>query len=488
MKSEITLPITELKQALPGIGKLVGKSRSLPVLQSVRVQRDAQGAVTLEATDLDAHVAYQFKDAQPGGAVEVLVPYDALNKVIKGSSESLTLIPDGKDKIRLRYNVGGSPIEQRISCPEAKEWQSAPKITSPLVPLHPQFGATLKDALQCAGDDASRPVLHGAWVDVTDKKAHYIVGTNGRILFAANSFNFDLKQSVIIPNSKFLAWGGFVTDEGCELAVQNPEKGQAIGWVQLRTARWTYTAKQIEGNYPNWKQCVPTVTSKGTTLQLSREAVAQILEVAPQLPGGDDQNRPIRLCINMGELHLEGRGKSDAQWTRVLIAGVTLEGPPITASLNRDLLVQALRYGLNQIHLTTPEDVVLFSNGGRKCVVKLLTPPPAQPSPQPTEAAKPATPSAASLETNPTAERNRMPETTLTPPRRGNLQPTTETVDPLKQALERLDALRDTLKNTVREIGEAMEAIKAAEKEKKASLKEVETVRVTLRSLQKVAI
>ena len=96
MKSEITLPITELKQALPGIGKLVGKSRSLPVLQSVRVQRSAQGAVTLEATDLDANVAYQFKDEQPGDAAEVLVPYDALNKVIKGSSESLTVSPDGK--------------------------------------------------------------------------------------------------------------------------------------------------------------------------------------------------------------------------------------------------------------------------------------------------------------------------------------------------------------------------------------------------------
>ena len=76
----------------------------------------------------------------------------------------------------------------------------------------------------------------------------------------------------------------------------------------------------------------------------------------------------------------------------------------------------------------------------------------------------------------------------LTPPRRGNLEPKTEPVDPLKSALERLDTLRDTMKNIVREIGEAMDAIKLAEKERKTSLKEVENVRSTLRSLQKVAI
>ena len=274
MTQEITLPVAELKQALPGFSKLISKSRTLPVLQSVRVQRDAQGIVTIEGTDLDAHVAYRLKDTQAGKPVEVLVPFDTLTKTAKGSSETLTLIPDGKDKIRLRYHIGNSPVEQRISCLETKEWPPAPRITAPLVALDPHFGATLKEALQCASDDSSRPVLHGACLDVTDPKAHYVVGTNGRVLFAANSFGFDLKQSVIIPASKFLAWNGFLTEDGCQLAVQNdPKDKQQAGWVQLRTPRWTYTARQIEGNYPNWKQAVPALTANGATLKLSPAAI-----------------------------------------------------------------------------------------------------------------------------------------------------------------------------------------------------------------------
>ena len=59
---------------------------------------------------------------------------------------------------------------------------------------------------------------------------------------------------------------------------------------------------------------------------------------------------------------------------------------------------------------------------------------------------------------------------------------------PLKRALERIEALRETLKHTGRELGEVTDALKAAEKEQKASAREVESVRATLRSLQKVAL
>lgn len=505
MTPEITLPVAELKQALPGFSKLVAKSRTFPVLQSVRVQRDAQGIVTIEGTDLETHVAYRLKDAQAGKPVAVLVPFDALTKTAKGSSETLTLIPDGKDKLRLRYHIGNSPVEQRISAPEMKEWPPAPKITALPVTLDPHFGATLKEALQCASDDSSRRVLHGACLDVTDPKAHYVVGTNGRILFAANSFGFDLKQSVIIPASKFLAWNGFLTEEGGQLAVQNDPKDKQLGWVQLRTPRWTYTARQIAGDYPNWKQAVPVLTANGTTLKLSPEAVTQILGVAPQMPGGDNPNRPVRLAVEHGRLQLEGRQTDEAAWTQVLIEGVSVEGPDLKASLNRELLAQALRYGLNQINLETPEDVVLFSQGGRKCVVKLLCapPPPAntaptavpnKPSPQPAEAAASTPPSAEASEPTPTAERNPMPETTLTPPRRGNLQPTVEANhhqapgSPLAAAITQIESAKTALRDVITDLNATLDLLRAAEREKKASFKEVESVRATLRSIQKVAI
>ena len=199
-------------------------------------------------------------------------------------------------------------------------------------------------------------------------------------------------------------------------------------------------------------------------------------------------------------MYLEGRQKDDAAWTQVLIEGVSVEGPDIQASLNRELLSQALRYGLDRMELENPDGVVVFSQGGRKCVVKLLSspPPPAtasqETSPQATEAAVPATPSAGQSESTSTNERNPMPENTLTPPRRGNLQPKVETNhnqtmnSPLASAIAQIEAVKTGLRDVILDVNATLDLLRAAEKEKKTAFKEVESVRATLRSLQKVAI
>jgi hypothetical protein len=488
MTPEITIPVAELKQALPGLSKLVSKSRTLPVLQSVRVQRDVQGNVSIESTDLDAHVTYRLKDTQPGEPAEVLVPLDALTRTAKGSSETLVVIPDGKDKVRLRYHIGNSPVEQRISVVETKDWPLKPTITSPAVPLGPQFGPTLKEALQCASEESNRPVLHGAHVDVSDKQAHYIVGTNGRVLYAANSFCFDLKQSVTIPNLKILGWNGLFAAEGCTLAVTN-EPTQETQWLQLQSGPWTVTARQVAGVFPNWRNAIPAqVIAKGTNLKLSPAAIEQMLRAIPQLPGEDGDNSGVRLRMD-GQLFIESRHRDTKEWTSITVPEATITGDPVTVCLNRHYLAQALRYGLADVHIEDELSPLVFSQGGRRFVVVPLHPDgPTKKQPAKVEAATPPppvtpstpAPAATATETSTQAERKVVTkESKETKP---------EPQEPLKLALDRIESLRETLKNTLRDIGEVMDAVKAAEREKKTSFKEVESVRATLRSLQKVAI
>ena len=88
-------------------------------------------------------------------------------------------------------------------------------------------------------------------------------------------------------------------------------------------------------------------------------------------------------------------------------------------------------------------------------------------------------------------------ETTLTPPRRGNLQPTVEANhnnnngnpgSPLTAAITQIETVKTGLRDVILDLNATLDMLRAAEKEKKTSFKEVETVRATLRSLQKVAI
>ncbi len=71
---EIVLPVMALKEALPGLNKVVSKRSALPVLQHVRLVRDADGKISIQATDLDAFATYTAKEPLPGPAIDMLLP------------------------------------------------------------------------------------------------------------------------------------------------------------------------------------------------------------------------------------------------------------------------------------------------------------------------------------------------------------------------------------------------------------------------------
>ena len=70
-----------------------------------------------------------------------------------------------------------------------------------------------------------------------------------------------------------------------------------------------------------------------------------------------------------------------------------------------------------------------------------------------------------------------LPETTTTPP----AKPT------IRSVIEQIDSIRDTLKATLRQFGDVVDALRVVEKDRKTSNREVEVVREKLRALQGVS-
>jgi DNA polymerase III sliding clamp (beta) subunit (PCNA family) len=113
---EIVLPVMALKEALPGLNKVVSKRSSLPVLQHVRLTRDAQGKISIQATDLDAFATYTVKEPLPGPVVDLLVPLDQLAKTVKTMSSEGTIgfIRDGKDTFGLTADLWQGHVEKEV--------------------------------------------------------------------------------------------------------------------------------------------------------------------------------------------------------------------------------------------------------------------------------------------------------------------------------------------------------------------------------------
>ena len=497
----IELPVSELREALPGLGKLIGRKTTLPVLSAVRVARDNTGLLTLQATDLDSFATFTLKERSEGPVGHVLVPFDRLQKAVKQSNSKIELSMTNKDEVIIRTFWRDTPMEEKVGVPYHDDWPKMPVVDTEAVALENRLRATFKEAMECASEDAARQVINSVYLDVEDKKGHYVVATNGRHLFSANSFAFGFKQSVIIPTRKFLAWNGWWTEGEATLAIKPPTKKEDWPWLQFEADQWTFLTRGCAEPYPKWKNVVPTEDPK-TTIIIPEQAVASVLEVLARLPGHDGYNNSVTLNASRTTLVLSGRDKEQSQPVAMPIVEAQIKGLPVAVALNRAYVMRALRFGLNTLEIQDELTPVVFSAKGKKMIIcplrpggdapaKAATPDqPSTPPPQPAATNTTTPPTETSTQPVQPEERTTMPkQTTTTTNTTTAPAPATEQQEsPLKQLLHQIENIKTTLKAVIADLGMASDMLKKADKEKRLADKEVESIREKVREIQSVTI
>jgi DNA polymerase III sliding clamp (beta) subunit (PCNA family) len=502
---EIELPVNELKTALAGFNKVLVRS-SLPVLGCIRVQPQLEG-VDLQATDLDTHVTFRINTTAPADFAPCLVSITALATVAKSAKERIWLVQEEPMRIKVRHMIGNHPVEQPIETLPIEEWPPIQQVKARPFVVQPEFKQCLRNAMECTSADSSRYVLNGVCLDVTKPDCHCMVATDGRHLFSANTFEFRLSESAIIPNRKFLAWAGFADDGDWLMAADPPVpdkegKTQTPGWVQIQSERWTFRTKTIEGKFPNWRQVVPSPERACTTVKLSEQAVGVILDAIPRMPGADQTNQGIRVEVRSGRLYLQSRPRYTEDCFEIPVPDVTVNGADSWFCLNRTFITKALRFGFAEFHIQDELSPVLFVAPGRTFVAMVLRMDEAAPAQKDTEPAtetstEPDQPVNSPPEEPETkTDQNNMAQanniTTLPAPGRGNLKATnghnSEATSAIKAVVDQVERLKSNLRQVLSDLNDTIDLLRAAEKEKKATLKEVESIRSTLRSLQKVEL
>jgi len=467
----LTFSVSELKLILAGLGKVINRHTTLPGLQHIRIIRDDAGIVSLHANDLDSVLRYEFPQPVAGPVADFLVPFEPLNRILRSSKGQVCLLPEKKSVV-VRTFVGQSPLDQRLEAVSVEEWPAATRFTALPVPFAKVAVQAVRAAMDFASEDSSRLVINSVHLDVTNPEAHYVVGTNGRALFSAKSFKFALKESVTIPTHKFWLWNGLPEVDGA-LTVQPPADKEYVGWLRFQLGPWTFCTKQREGNYPNWRQVVPA--DHKVSLDFSPEAVTAALLAVPQLPDGDAHNKPVRLKVTHDQVLFEGGS------TSIPIPGVSIDGAPMTIGFNREYLLLCFRLGLSTIQLIDDLAPLVFTKEGKRAVVMPLHPNATSPN-TPASEPEPETPPATETPAKPTTKEE---STTMTTTAAAT---TTETEPPIVEALKCVDELREDLKQVLRNLNHTYALLRQLEKEKKATDKEIESVRAKLREIQAVKI
>ena len=491
----ITLPMAELKPALTGLGKLIQKSHGLPVLKTIKIQRTAEGWVSLTATDLDAFATVRLEQPAEGEPFALLVPHEELARTVKtcGKDENILVAPGPKNTGYIQYGLGSQLAEIEFDTLPVIEFPQAPHINAAPMPLPEPLRTSIQQALECSSTDCTRLVLNGICLDVSNAKAHYIVGTDGRHLFSSNSFSLPLKNSLILPNHKFLGWPQFANDGEWQLRIGMAEKEQRIPF-QITSRRWRFFSHPREGNYPNWRQVVPSPGSGTTTIEVDTQTLDALLQTIQRMPCHDVVNGTIGLAVTCGKFHLLGKSTGTADWTRVPIDDAKCTGGEDQVFLNRELLSKALSFGLTRIELIDARSPLRFSNGGRQMIIMPIRADAANAPAKPAPSTAPA--SAAAAPTNPPPQPAEQPkEKTTMPATNGNTtgaKRATETAAADKAALDtalaQIEIVRGDFRNAIAGLNKLGELLKQVQRENKSTEKEIGSVRATLRSLQSVRI
>jgi DNA polymerase III sliding clamp (beta) subunit (PCNA family) len=491
--------MAELKPALIGLGKFIPRAHGLPVLRNIKIERTAEGWVALTATDLDAFATVRLEQPVEGEPLAILVPHEDLARTVKTCTkdENILIAPGDKDTGCIQYGLGSQIAEIQFESLPVAEFPETPRISGEAIPLPDAMRASIHEAMECSSIDPTRLILNGACIDVTNPKAHYVVGTDGHHLFSSNSFSLPLKESLIIPNHKFLEWQVFSADGEWKLKVGTAPKDQPAPF-QITSRRWRFIGRPIEGNFPNWRHVIPAPGTATTTVDLDPEHLDTLLQTIHRMPCHEDRNRTIGISVADRKFHLLGKSTATADWTRVPIDDAKCSGRETTVFLNRELLRKALGFGLTHIELIDEKSPQRFSNGGRQMIIMPVradaSPAPAKPAPTPA----PAPTAAAQPPHNPPPSPAEQPKEETTMPKEANgtthtngAQRSTETKteEPkaaLDTAIAQIEIVRGDFRNAVAGLNKLGDLLKQVQRENKSTDKEIASVRQTLRSLQSV--
>lgn len=527
----ITIPMTELKPALTGLGKVIARRVTLPVIGCVKVDRDEKGQILLTGTNLDLFVTAGIDRSDLGEPASVLVPFRDLVETAKlcGKTDSIVIsvISSEENKsgpsIMLTYPIGSATAERRCDFIPADEFPVISKVAGKTVPISDSVRRSIQEAIGCASDDPTRHVINSAYIDVSDPKCHCVVGTDGSHLYMSNSFKLPLAGSVVLPHHPFLTWKEFGQEQWFLAAdpadppdPQAATPGAATRLFQLSTDHWRLIGRQVDAAYPNWRQVVPGTNDWKTRVELQAESLDEIVRTIDRMPCPDQRWFSIGLEISGARLSLVARnaGSGSDTCTRIAVDSAKVVGRPVRICLNRRFLTKALRLGLNAIHIVDEMEPLRFSEGGRQMIVMPLRPDvsataatsqtaSASPAPaaSPEEESSPAAP--ANVETSDTETKPASaPPTPETEPEAPSTERTDMVNDPttttaaeetaptseIDTVLEVVEDLRESLTVNLADLKSVTGKLKQIQRDQKSTEREMQSFRQTLKTLQGVKL
>ena len=349
MKLEVNR--NELTGALIALGKLVCRTSTEAEFKALRIEA-GENQVRFSTCSLSEQITFKT-ECRSEGAFHCLVGFDEFRDAVRSGRNKVLEIENGDSVLRIgdRTLFPMSGVEWRV--PRENEHNTVSELPEGFVSL-------LSEAAQLVNRNEPRMIMRGI-----NLSREGIISTNGRellnICVPLNVEDFTIPLPLALMQSRTTESGRLYTwsdnlNNGC----------------RIETEHWTWYAKGLPGNYPNWRQIIPSQNTLVRSVSFLPERVQQLetfLKNVPDQPPHNAvelyQSDPGYLNVLAGEMHISIAAEFTGDWN-----GVSL-------MLNKHVLLRLLSEGHTKIEMADNHSPILASGGtGRYVTMPLYQPKP----------------------------------------------------------------------------------------------------------------
>ena len=349
MKLEVNR--NELAGALIALGKLVCRTAAEAEFKALRIEAE-ENQVRFSTCSQSEQITFKT-ECRSEGAFHCLVGFDEFRDAVRSGRNKVLEIENGDSVLR----VG----ERTLFPMSGVEWRVPGKVEHCSVSELPEgFVSLLSEAAQLVNRNEPRVIMRGI-----NLSREGITSTNGRellnICVPLNVEDFTIPLPLALMQTKAAESGRLYTwsdnlNNGC----------------RIETEHWTWYAKGLPGNYPNWKQIIPSqkvlVRSVSFLPERGQQLETFLKNVPDQLPHNAVelyQSDPGYLNVRTGEMHTSIAAEFTGDWNAVSLM------------LNKHVLLRLLSEGHTKIEMADNRSPILASGGtGRYVTMPLYQPNP----------------------------------------------------------------------------------------------------------------
>jgi DNA polymerase-3 subunit beta len=317
-----------LAKALGHVGRVASSRAGLEILSNVLIRTEGK-QLLIAATNLEIAITERI-GAKISSQGSITVPAKLINELVQNlPKEKITLTVDGStlylESPSNKSSINGVADDEFPELPVIDEKDA----TSLAVPV-----ATFKQAASqtviTASNDSTRPVLTGVlWQ--TNENNLYFVATDGYRLAEREVKKADIELNAIVPTTSMQEVLRILSDDNEVIDILFDETQ-----VRFRVNDSEVTSRLIDGNFPDYRQLIPS--SSTTTFTVQKSELTQATKLASLFASGAGGN--IRIDVADGAVTINSVASEYGENNSSITA--TIEGEDGSVSLNSRYLLEAL--------------------------------------------------------------------------------------------------------------------------------------------------